>query len=106
MAAKKIPRRMCVGCREMKDKRSLIRVVRRPEGSIEIDDTGKKSGRGAYICPNQACFAKAKKAKSLERALNIQLDEDLYSTLAQQVAMLSSVQADDRLPATNQDEKS
>jgi predicted RNA-binding protein YlxR (DUF448 family) len=63
------PQRMCVGCREMKNKRDLIRVVRTPEGSIEVDLTGKKSGRGAYLCNNPECLAQAVKGKRLQKAL-------------------------------------
>ena len=71
---KKVPLRMCVGCREMKEKRDLIRIVRTSEHSGEIDLTGKKPGRGAYICNDPACLKKAKKSKSMERALNVSLD--------------------------------
>ena len=66
---KKVPQRMCVGCQEMKPKRELIRVVRTPEESVEIDHTGKRSGRGAYICASIECLEKAIKGKRLERAL-------------------------------------
>ena len=60
--------RMCVGCREMKEKKALLRIVRTPEGQILLDGTGKKSGRGAYVCPDPACLKKARKNRSLERA--------------------------------------
>lgn len=63
MANKKIPMRKCVGCQEMKEKKSLIRVVKTAEGDIILDDTGKKNGRGAYICKSLECFKKAKKDK-------------------------------------------
>ena len=66
---KKIPMRMCVGCREMRPKKELIRIVRSPEGEISIDMKGKKSGRGAYICYNEQCLARALKQKQLDRAL-------------------------------------
>ena len=69
MKQKKIPMRMCVGCREMKPKKELIRVVRPPEGSVMLDRTGKAAGRGAYVCPSSACLEKARKAKTLERTL-------------------------------------
>ena len=69
MANKKIPMRKCVGCQEMKEKKSLIRVVKTAEGDIILDDTGKKNGRGAYICKSLECFKKAKKTKALERSL-------------------------------------
>ena len=69
MANKKIPMRKCVGCQEMKEKKSLIRVVKTAEGDIILDDTGKKNGRGAYICKSLECFKKAKKTKALELSL-------------------------------------
>ena len=65
---KKIPMRQCVGCREMKEKRQLIRVVRSPEVEVSLDFKGKKPGRGAYVCPDSQCLAKARKSKALERA--------------------------------------
>lgn len=82
---KKVPLRMCVGCREMKEKRDLIRIVRTSEHSGEIDLTGKKPGRGAYICNDPACLKKAKKTKSLERALNVSLEEDVYLRLEEEM---------------------
>lgn len=69
MKPKKIPLRMCVGCREMKPKRELIRVVRSPEGEVSIDPVGKKPGRGAYVCRQEACLKRAIKQKQLERQL-------------------------------------
>ena len=68
---RKIPQRQCVGCREMKEKKALLRIVRTPEGQILLDGTGKKSGRGAYVCPDPACLKKARKNRSLERAFEI-----------------------------------
>ena len=82
---KKVPLRMCVGCREMKEKRDLIRIVRTSEHSGEIDLTGKKPGRGAYICNDPACLKKTKKSKSLERALNVSLEEDVYLRLEEEM---------------------
>ena len=82
---KKVPLRMCVGCREMKEKRDLIRIVRTSEHSGQIDLTGKKPGRGAYICNDPACLKKAKKSKSLERALNVSLEEDVYLRLEEEM---------------------
>lgn len=70
---KKIPMRQCLGCREMKPKRELIRVVRSPEGEISLDFKGKAPGRGAYICPAPACLKQAIKAKALERAFSTQI---------------------------------
>ena len=62
---KKIPQRQCVGCREMKDKRALIRAVKSPQGEVSLDFTGKKPGRGAYVCPNGECLKRARKSRAL-----------------------------------------
>lgn len=78
---KKIPVRTCLGCGEPKEKRALIRIVRTPEGEILIDPTGKKSGRGAYICPDAECLKKAKRAKRLERAFETAIPEEIYLRL-------------------------
>jgi predicted RNA-binding protein YlxR (DUF448 family) len=78
---KKIPQRMCVGCQEMKPKKQLIRVVRTPDDVIEIDPTGKKSGRGAYICPGFECLAKALKGKRLDKALQRTINQELVEEL-------------------------
>ena len=83
---KKIPQRICVGCREMKEKRQLIRVVRTPEGELKIDKTGKHPGRGAYLCPQQACLAKALKSKGLERAFQTPVSPELAQSLKEQLA--------------------
>lgn len=85
MAEKKIPMRKCLGCGEMKPKKELIRAVKSPEGEISLDLTGKKSGRGAYICPNKSCFQKARKAKRLERALEAQIPENVYDLMAEEL---------------------
>ena len=77
--------RMCVGCREMKEKKTLIRVVRSPEGSISLDFRGKANGRGAYVCPDPACLKKAIKAKALERALETAIPEEVYAQLNAQM---------------------
>ncbi|MCD8144797.1 MAG: YlxR family protein [Oscillospiraceae bacterium] len=82
---KKIPMRQCVGCREMKSKRELIRVVRSPEGEISLDFRGKKPGRGAYVCPDPACLAKARKSKALSRAFDMAIPEEVYQALEQQM---------------------
>ena len=81
MKPKKIPMRMCVGCREMKPKAELIRVVRTPEGSILVDRRGKVSGRGAYVCPGPDCFQKARKSRALERQLEAAISEEVYTAL-------------------------
>ena len=82
---KKIPMRQCVGCREMKAKKELIRVVRSPEGEVNLDFKGKLPGRGAYVCPNAACLAKARKARALERAFSAQLPSQVYEALEEQM---------------------
>ena len=85
MKPKKIPMRMCVGCREMKPKKELIRVVRPPEGSVMLDRTGEASGRGAYVCPSSQCLEKARKAKTLERALEASIEPAVYDQLAKEL---------------------
>lgn len=85
MVQKKIPMRQCTGCREMKPKKELIRVVRSPEGEISIDFKGKKPGRGAYICPEETCLKKAVKSKALERAFSAQIPEEVYESLYRQM---------------------
>lgn len=78
---KKIPMRQCLGCREMKPKRELIRVVRSPEGEVSLDFKGKAPGRGAYICPDVQCLKKATKARALERAFSAQIPPEVYEKL-------------------------
>ena len=78
---KKIPVRQCMGCNEHKPKRELVRVVKSPEGEISLDLTGRKSGRGAYICPSIECLAKAKKARRLEKAFSCQIPDDVYAAM-------------------------
>ena len=82
---KKIPQRQCVGCREMKNKRDLIRVVRAPEGTISLDFKGKLPGRGAYVCPDPACLAKARKSRALERAFETAIPAEVYDQLERQL---------------------
>ncbi len=88
MKPKKIPMRMCVGCREMKSKKELIRVVRAPDGSVSMDPVGKKPGRGAYVCRNAACLQRAIKQRQLERQLEVQLSEEVASHLRQELDSL------------------
>ena len=85
MKAKREVKRMCVGCGEMFDKRSLIRVVKSPEGEISIDLTGKKNGRGAYICNSAECLKKAKKRKSIERAFSMKIDDSVYDEMEEEI---------------------
>ena len=88
MKTRKIPMRMCVGCREMKEKRTLIRVVRSPEGIISLDPTGKKSGRGAYVCRQEACLCRAIKQHQLERQLQTSLSEEVSDSLQTELERL------------------
>ena len=88
MKPKKIPLRMCVGCRESKPKRELIRVVRAPDGTLSMDPIGKKPGRGAYVCRSEACLKRAIKQRQLERQLEVQLTEEVSAALTQALADL------------------
>ena len=82
---KKIPQRQCMGCRERKAKKELIRVVRCVDGTVSLDFSGKLNGRGAYICPDAACLQKARKAKSLERSLEVPIDQEVYDRLEKEM---------------------
>ena len=82
---KKIPLRQCLGCREMKPKRELIRVVRSPQGEISLDFHGKKPGRGAYLCPDPACLKRIRKSRALERAFDLSIPDAVYDALAQEM---------------------
>lgn len=81
MKQRKIPLRKCTGCQEMKNKKELIRIVRSEAGEFSFDPTGKKAGRGAYICANTECLAKAQKSKGLERSFKSAVPKDVYETL-------------------------
>lgn len=85
MVTKKIPLRKCAGCGQLKPKKELIRVIRTAEGAIEIDATGRKNGRGAYICPNPECFRKAVKNKGLEHSLKVSVPEEVYRSLGEEI---------------------
>lgn len=83
---KKTPIRMCVGCRQNLPKKQLVRVVRSPEGDISVDTGGKKSGRGAYICRNEACLKRAEKTRALQRALECDISVDIMERLREELA--------------------
>ena len=83
---RKIPMRMCVGCREMKPKQSLLRVVKPQEGDAHIDRTGKAPGRGAYVCDNIECLKKAEKIRALDRALDTKIEEGVFCALEKQIS--------------------
>ena len=82
---KKIPQRQCMGCRERKAKKELIRVVRGTDGVVSLDFSGKLNGRGAYICPDPECLKKAQKAKSLERSLEVPIPDEVYARLVKEM---------------------
>jgi len=83
---KKIPQRQCVGCREMKEKRALVRVVKSPEGEVSLDFGGRKPGRGAYVCPSADCLKKARKSRAMERAFAAPIPPEVYDALEQEMA--------------------
>lgn len=85
---KKIPLRQCLGCREMKPKRELIRVVRPPEGAVHLDPKGRANGRGAYLCPNRDCLRKAVRSKALERAFGVSIPQEVYVALEAELEVL------------------
>jgi predicted RNA-binding protein YlxR (DUF448 family) len=85
MKVRKIPLRMCTGCMEMKPKKELIRVVKSPEGEVSIDLTGKKSGRGAYVCKSTECLGRAVKTKRLSRNLDVTINEEIYNRLKEEI---------------------
>lgn len=95
---KKQPARRCVGCNAQKLKRELVRVVRTPQGQVALDATGKLAGRGAYLCPDAACLARARKAKRLERALEVQIPPELYESLTTQITAAQAALAKEAPP--------
>ena len=82
---KKIPQRQCVGCREKKDKKSLLRVVKSPEGQVSLDFGGKTPGRGAYVCHDVECLKRARKSRALERAFETAIPAEVYDTMEQEL---------------------
>ena len=82
---KKIPQRQCMGCRERKAKREMIRVVRGSDGTVSLDFGGKMNGRGAYICPNPECLTKARRSKALERSLEVEIPAEVYDRLTKEI---------------------
>lgn len=83
---KRIPERRCTGCGESFPKKQLIRIVRSPEGEVSLDFTGRKNGRGAYICPKSACLKKARKSGRIARSLEAQISDEMYKILEEEVA--------------------
>ena len=92
MKQKKIPMRMCVGCREMKPKKELMRVVRGPDGTVSLDPSGKKPGRGAYVCRSGDCLSRAIRQKQLERQLDAQLGEETAEALRRTLEELTAAE--------------
>ena len=82
---KKVPQRQCIGCGEMKSKKEMIRVIKTPEGEIMMDATGRKNGRGAYICPSSECLKKAIKSKGLERSFKMNIPKEVYEQLTKEM---------------------
>lgn len=87
---KKLPLRKCVGCQEMKSKKEMIRVIRTGEGEFLLDQTGKKNGRGAYVCPDQKCLDLAIKNKGLERSFKQGIPQDVYESLKKEMSRIES----------------
>ena len=87
---KKIPQRQCMGCRERKSKREMIRVVRSPEGNVSLDFGGKMNGRGAYLCPNPECLKKAIRSKALDRSLEVEIPQEVYDRLQKEMEGISN----------------
>ena len=94
MKPKKIPMRMCVGCREMIEKRDLIRIVRTPDGEAVLDPTGKRSGRGAYVCRQEECLRRAIRQKQLERQLEITMTPEITEALTAEMERLNADRSD------------
>jgi len=86
MAEKKIPLRKCTGCNEMKPKKELIRVLKTTEEEIILDKTGKKNGRGAYLCNSLECFKQARKSRGLERSLQVKIPDEIYEILEKELS--------------------
>lgn len=86
--AKKFPQRQCIGCGEMKNKKEMIRILKTPEGEFVVDATGRKNGRGAYICSSMDCFKKAVKGKGLERSFKMAIPKEVYETLEKEMEQL------------------
>lgn len=88
--SKKIPLRQCVGCGEMKSKKDLVRVLKTPEGPIVLDTTGKKNGRGAYLCKSGDCLKKARKNRGLERSFKVSIPDGVYEELEKEFCELET----------------
>lgn len=87
---KKIPMRKCIGCQEMKNKKEMMRILHTPEDTIELDTTGRKNGRGAYLCFTKECFEKAVKSKGLERSLKMSIPAEVYESLKKEIEQIEA----------------
>ena len=85
--AKKIPLRQCIGCGEMKGKKEMLRVLRTEDQGIILDTTGRKNGRGAYICPNPECMTRARKSRGLDRAFKMPIPDEIYDSLTKEIEL-------------------
>ena len=92
MSMKKVPLRQCIGCQEMKSKKEMIRVIKTAEDEIMLDATGRKNGRGAYLCPSMECLKKAVKGKGLERSFKMAIPKEVYETLEKEMEELGRLQ--------------
>lgn len=88
MSTKKFPQRQCIGCGEMKNKKEMIRILKTPEGEFTLDSTGRKNGRGAYLCPSMDCLKKAIKSKGLDRSFKMAIPKEVYETLEREMEQL------------------
>ncbi len=88
MSTKKFPQRQCIGCGEMKNKKEMIRILKTPEGEFTLDSTGRKNGRGAYLCPSAECLKKAVKSRGLERSFKMTIPKEVYETLEKEMERL------------------
>ena len=88
MSTKKFPQRQCIGCGEMKNKKEMIRILKTPEGAFSLDSTGRKNGRGAYLCPSMDCLRKAIKSKGLERSFKMAIPREVYEALEREMEQL------------------
>lgn len=88
MKNKKVPMRQCVGCRELRNKKDLMRILKTPDNNVIFDDTGRMNGRGAYICPSVECLKKARRTKAIERSLDISIPDEVYDVIERQMSEL------------------
>jgi predicted RNA-binding protein YlxR (DUF448 family) len=88
VSIRKFPQRQCIGCGEMKNKKEMIRVLKTPEGEFTLDSTGRKNGRGAYVCPSAECLGKAIKSKGLERSFKMAIPKEIYEKLEEEMSHL------------------